>query len=261
MNISLAGKIALVGGSTRGLGKAIALQLAASGAEVVLLARNEEKLEKVREELPVPSGQNHRILVADFSDFEKFKKVLTWFFETHSVDILVNNTQGPAPGGVLDKQPDDYQKAFDLLFQTVAFQTKLALIGMKEKGYGRILNLSSVSIKEPLPNLVLSNAVRSAVISWAKTLARAVAPDGITVNNLLTGFFDTERLRQIIEIQALASGISASDQAQKMVSEIPAGRLGKPEEFAQLVTFLASDAAAYITGTSIPIDGGLLRSV
>jgi 3-oxoacyl-[acyl-carrier protein] reductase len=211
--------------------------------------------------LPVPEGQEHQYLVVDFADFEKFRVVMTGYFENNSVDILVNNTNGPAPGGVLEKNVDDYQRSFDLLFKTVSFMTMQALTGMRTRKFGRIINLSSISVKEPLQNLVLSNSIRSAVISWSKTLAREVAGEGITVNNILTGYFDTERLNEIHSLQAAAKGISLSEHKTAMMGDIPARRFGTPEEFAYLVTFLASQNSAYITGTNIPIDGGVLRGV
>ena len=261
MEISLVGKKALVGGASRGLGKAIAMQLAQCGAEVTLMARNSEKLKAVLAELPVNDGQQHNYLVVDFADFEQFKLIMEEWFKHHQVDILINNTNGPAAGGVMDKSINDYQQSFDLLFKTVCFVTMEALKEMQASSYGRIINLSSISVKEPLQNLVLSNSIRSAVINWAKTLARELAPLGITVNNILTGYFDTERLDEINRLQSEKKGIQLDAYKEAMKQEIPMGRFGKPEEFGHLIAFLASDYASYITGTNIPIDGGLLKSV
>lgn len=261
MEILLKGRKALVGGASRGLGKAIAIQLAQCGAEVTLMARNEEKLKIALAELPANEGQQHNYLVIDFADFEKFKPTVAAWFQNHRVDILINNTNGPTAGGVLEKTVDDYQQSFDLLFKTVCFLTMEALRGMSAAKYGRIINLSSITVREPLQNLVLSNSIRSAVLSWAKTLAREIAPMGITVNNILTGYFDTERLNEINRVQAEKKSISLDIYKDKMKMEVPVGRFGKPEEFGHLVAFLASDYAAYITGTSIPIDGGLLKCV
>ena len=261
MEISLKGKKALVGGATRGLGNAIAIQLAQCGAEVTLMARNEEKLKTALSGLSADSGQRHNYLVVDFADFENFKTVIAAWFENHQVDILINNTNGPAAGGVLDKTIDDYQRSFDLLFKTVCFLTMEALRGMRAANYGRIINLSSITVKEPLQNLVLSNTIRTAVLSWAKTLATEIAPAGITVNNILTGYFDTERLKEIHGIQAENKGVSPNEHRDKMKTEIPIGRFGDPGEFAHLVAFLASGYSSYITGANIPIDGGLLRSL
>ncbi|CAN5473186.1 SDR family oxidoreductase [soil metagenome] len=261
MEISLKGKTAIVGGSSRGLGNAIATQLAASGATVTLMARNDEKLKKAVAELPVTYGQQHQYLEVDFADFATFQQIITAYFANNPVDILINNTNGPSAGTVFDKSIDDYQQAFDLLFKTVCFTTMEALKGMRISGYGRIINLSSITVKEPLQNLVLSNSIRSAVISWAKTLAREVAPDGITVNNILTGYFDTERLDEININQAKNKGQSIEAYKTGMKATIPMGRFGRPEEFGYLVNFLASEQAGYVTGTNIPIDGGMLRSV
>lgn len=261
MEISLKGRKALVGGSSRGLGKAIAMQLAHCGAEVTLMARNEEKLKMALAELPSHQGQQHNYLVVDFADFEQFKLTVHAWFLNHQVDILINNTNGPSAGGVLDKTVDDYQRSFDLLFKTVCFLTMEALGGMRAAGYGRIINLSSVTVKEPLQNLVLSNSIRTAVLSWAKTLAREIAPAGITVNNILTGYFDTERLNEINRVQSENKGIPLDEFKEKMKTEIPIGRFGIPEEYGYLVAFLASGYSSYITGANIPIDGGLLRSL
>jgi len=261
MEISLKGQKALVGGSSRGLGKAIAIQLAQCGVEVTLMARNEDRLKLTLAELSSNAGQQHNYLVVDFADFEQFKIIIAEWFVNHPVDILINNTNGPAAGGVMDKTMNDYQQSFELLFKTVCFTTMEALHGMRAKKSGRIINLSSLSVKEPIQNLVLSNTIRSAVISWAKTLAREVAPMGITVNNILTGYFDTERLNEINRVQSESKGIPLELYKEKMRAEIPVGRFGNPEEFAHLVAFLSSGFSAYITGTNIPIDGGLLRSV
>jgi len=261
MVISLKGKRALVGGSTQGLGKAIAYQLAESGSELVLLARNEEKLKQIVSDLPVSEGQKHTYLVVDFADFNQFKLIITQFFQTNSVDILVNNTQGPPFGNVLEMQTNDYDSAFNLLFQTNVFLSLQALQSMRSKGFGRIINLSSITSTEPLRHLVLSNTMRIALISWAKTLAREVAAEGITVNSLLTGYFETERLQNIINLQSAKKGISYQEFARDMQIEIPAKRFGQPEEFGHLVAFLASDLAGYITGASIPIDGGFLKGL
>lgn len=260
MQISLKGKTAMVGGASSGLGKAIAMQLAESGAAITLVARDEIKLQAVMASLPSGHGQRHQYLVVDFADFDGYSTAISRYFETNAVDILVNNTNGPAAGTVWEKNTDDYQQAFNLLFKTVNFVTMAALTSMRSRQYGRIINLASVTVQEPAQNLVLSNSIRSAVISWAKTLSREVAADGITVNNILTGYFDTARLNEIYSKQAEKMGLSTEEYKDKVIADIPVKRLGNPEEFAFLVAFLASDNAAYITGNNIPIDGGLLKS-
>ncbi len=261
MNISLKGKKALVGGSSKGIGEAIARQLAASGASVTLMARNEARMKAIVSELDTEQGQQHQYLAVDFSNFEGFKTTLTSFFKKNTVDILVNNTQGPQAGGALEKQVDDYQEAFDLLFKSVVFTTELALPHMQQQHWGRIINIASISVKEPLNYLALSNSIRAAVVTWAKSLAYDVAKGGITVNSTLTGYFDTDRIAQLNSKKAEKLGISPDEVRSNMEDQVPTKRIGKPEEYGYLVVFLASDQAAFITGTNIPIDGGLLKSL
>ncbi len=261
MNISLKGKNALVGGSSKGIGEAIARQLAASGARVTLMARNEMRMKTIVSELDTEQGQQHQYLVVDFSDFESFKTTLTSYFKKNTVDILVNNTQGPQAGGALEKNVDDYQEAFDLLFKSVVLTTQLALPHMQQQHWGRIINIASISVKEPLNYLALSNSIRAAVVTWAKSLAYDVAKDGITVNSTLTGYFDTDRIAQLNSKKAEKLAISPDEVRANMEEQVPTKRIGKPDEYGYLVAFLASDQAAFITGTNIPIDGGLLKSL
>jgi len=261
MKINLQGKKALVGGSTQGLGKAIAMQLANCGATVILMARNKQKLESVCAELNTDFNQKHQILEVDFYNFDAFKMTVSNFFKNNTIDILVNNTNGPDSGTVLDKNTNDYQVAFDLLFKTCQFTSMLAIEGMIKNGYGRIINATSLSVKEPIDHLVLSNSIRAAVVTWAKTLSRSVADKGITVNNILTGLFDTERLKQLNNLQAEKKAISSDLVLNDLINTVPMKRLGKPQEFGYLVTFLASEYSSYITGVNIPIDGGLIKSL
>jgi len=261
MNISLLGKYALVGGSSGGIGKAIAQQLAASGASVTLMARNEEKLESVLSSLATSKGQSHQYLIVDFSDYEGYKKRISKYFESNTVDILVNNTQGPSAGNALEKKVEDYQDAFNLLFKTVVFTTELALIQMIKNRWGRVINVASVSVKEPLSYLALSNSIRASLVTWAKSLATDVGDKQITVNSILTGYFDTERITQLNAKKAKQLGIPESEVLLDMKSKVPLKRIGDPKEYGYLVTFLASEKAAFITGTQIPIDGGLLKSL
>lgn len=261
MNISLKGKKALVGGSSRGIGKAIAQQLAESGASVTLMARSEDKLKRIVNELPTSEGQKHQYLLVDFTDYEKYKSVIFDYFKNNTVDILVNNTQGPSAGSALEKKVDDYQNAFDLLFKSVVFTTELALEHMIKNKWGRIINVASVSVKEPLSYLALSNTIRAAVVTWAKSLSTDIAQHQITINNVLTGYFDTERIHDLNQTKAKQLGISIEEVKSNMEAQVPVKRIGKPEEYGFLVTFLASEKAAYITGTNIPIDGGLLKSL
>lgn len=261
MKISLLEKKALVGGSSGGIGKAIAQQLAASGASVTLMARNEDKLKMVLASLATSEGQLHQYLVVDFSDYGGYKKRISTYFESNSVDILVNNTQGPTAGNALEKKVEDYQDAFNLLFKTVVFTTELALPNMINNRWGRIINVASVSVKEPLSYLALSNSIRASLVTWAKSLATDVGDKQITVNSILTGYFDTERIAQLNAKKAEQLGISQDQVLADMKSKVPLQRIGNPMEYGYLVAFLASDNAAYITGTQIPIDGGLLKSL
>lgn len=261
MNISLKGKNALVGGSSKGIGEAIARQLAESGASVTLMARSEGRMKDIISELDSSQGQKHQFLSVDFSNFKNYKKTISGFFETNSVDILVNNTQGPEGGGALEKNVEDYQNAFDLLFKSVVYTTELALKHMQANRWGRIINIASISVKEPLNYLALSNAIRAAVVTWAKSLAYDVAKDGITVNSTLTGYFDTDRIAQLNSKKAEKLGISSDEVRSNMEEQVPVKRIGDPKEYGYLVAFLASDQSAFITGTNIPIDGGLLKSL
>ena len=258
MKIDLTGKKALVGGSSKGIGLGIATELANSGASVCLMARNESRLKEIVAQLP--SSNNHSYLVVDFSKFGDYKIKIEEYVKNNQVDILINNTQGPPAGNSLSKNIDSYQEAFDLLFKSVVHTTSLVIPGMQKNKWGRIINVTSVSVKEPLNYLVLSNSIRSAVVAWAKSLSVDLGPDGITVNSILTGYFDTERIKELNKEKSKSLNISEAEVLDKMKSLVPASRLGRPEEYGYLVSFLSSDNAAYINGASIPIDGGLLKS-
>ena len=258
MKIDLTGKKALVGGSSKGIGLGIATELANSGASVCLMARNESRLKQIVDQLP--NSSNHSYLVVDFSKFEDYKIKIEKYVKNNQVDILINNTQGPPAGNSLSKNIDSYQEAFDLLFKSVVHTTSLVIPGMQKNKWGRIINVTSVSVKEPLNYLVLSNSIRSAVVAWAKSLSVDLGPHGITVNSILTGYFDTERIKELNKEKSKSLNISESEVLEKMKSLVPASRLGRPQEYGYLISFLSSDNAAYINGASIPIDGGLLKS-
>lgn len=261
MHISLHHYRAMIGGATSGLGKAIAMQLAASGASVTLVARDEAKLQKVLTTLPPNDTRPHDYVVVDFYQFDALQKIMHNYFLENSIDILVNNTNGPKAGNVLAQEAADYQSAFNLLFQNVAYTTQQALPYMQQKGYGRIINLTSRTVQEPAENLTLSNVMRSALTAWAKTLSSSVAANNITVNNILTGNFYTERLISLMNGIAQEKKITFEQTKAEMEQAIPAQRFGSPEEMAYLVTFLASPQAGYINGTNITIDGGLMKSL
>lgn len=260
MKIDLTGKNALVGGSSKGIGRAIAERLAASGASVTLMARSEDLLKSIVAQLDTSQGQQHQYLVVDFSNFPAFSSQMEAYFKTNKIDILINNTQGPAAGGAIEKAIDDYQTAFDLLFKCAVYTTSLALQHMQSQQWGRIVNIASVSVKEPLNYLALSNSLRAALVTWAKSLSMDIAADNITINNTLTGYFDTERIAQLNAQKAEKMKVSPKQVRAAMEAQVPMQRIGRPEEYANLVCFLASEQASYITGTNIPIDGGLLKS-
>ena len=258
MKIDLTGKKALVGGSSKGIGLGIATELANSGASVCLMARNESRLKQIVDQLP--NSSNHSYLVVDFSKFEDYKIKIEKHVKNNQVDILINNTQGPPAGNSLSKNIDSYQEAFDLLFKSVVHTTSLVIPGMQKNKWGRIINVTSVSVKEPLNYLVLSNSIRSAVVAWAKSLSVDLGPHGITVNSILTGYFDTERIKELNKEKSKSLNISETEVLEKMKSLVPATRLGRPEEYGSLISFISSDNSDYINGASIPIDGGLLKS-
>ena len=261
MRIDLDGKKALVGGSTGGIGKAIAIELSKCGADVTLMARNKEKLKKTINELSKNENSNHNYIEVDFNNFNDLKIVTKDFFKKNTIDILINNTQGPPAGGSLEKNVTDYQNSFDLLFKTHVWITSLALEGMTLKKWGRIINVASISVKEPLNYLVLSNSMRAALVTWAKSLSIDVAKNSITVNNILTGYFDTDRIQKLNLEKAKKMKIKPSEVRKAMENMVPMKRIGDPEEYAYLVCFLASNFSSYITGANIPIDGGVIKSL
>ena len=188
-------------------------------------------------------------------------KIISQYLSNNRIDILINNTQGPKSGDVNSLSIKDYQKAFDLLFKNTVYTTMLAIEKMKKNSWGRIINLTSVSVKEPLSYLALSNSIRSSVISWAKTLSNDIGHNNVTVNNILTGYFDTERLKELNSDKAKKFNVDVGELYDTMRNQVPLGRIGKPEEFGYVITFLASEYASYINGANIPIDGGLLKSI
>ena len=259
MNLDLKGKTAVVCGSTQGLGFASAAELALLGANVVLLARNKEKLKDAVKRLDNGKGQTHNYLVADFSAAENVRSAIDRFLNNgETAHILVNNTGGPASGAIANAKSAEFVAAFESHLICNHILAMALLPGMKAAGYGRIINVISTSVKQPLKGLGVSNTIRAAVANWSKTLANEVSQFGITVNNVLPGLTKTDRAGYIIQNKKAATGKSEEEIIQEMLSEIPAGRMGLPEEFGAAVAFLASPAAAYITGINLPIDGGRL---
>lgn len=255
-DLDLSAYTAMVCGSSQGIGRAAAISLAQMGARVVLVARNEARLNEVITELQTCNSRDHRILLADFSHPDTLDKALKDFVQNDEAHILVNNTGGPPAGQAVDAHIDDFRQAFNQHLICNHLLVQHLLPGMRKKGYGRIINVISTSVKQPLPNLGVSNTVRGAVANWAKTLARELGADGITVNNVLPGATDTGRLSSIIERKANATGKSLDLVRDAMAQEVPLQRIGLPEEVANGIAFLASPAAAYISGINLPIDGG-----
>ncbi|WGK65170.1 SDR family oxidoreductase [Croceiramulus getboli] len=257
MNLELRHKNALVCGSTAGIGKATALMLAQEGANVTLLARNEDKLKAVLQELATTGGQQHGYVVADFNHPEQVKEAVEKRLGTiGAIHILVNNTGGPAAGPVYEASLDAFAKAFTQHLQCNQILAQTVIPGMKKAGYGRIINVISTSVKQPLDGLGVSNTIRGAVANWSKTLANEMGPFGITVNNVLPGATATGRLAEIIENKAKKSGGNEEEVSAKMKSSVPAQRFAEPEELASAISFLASARAAYINGINLPVDGG-----
>jgi 3-oxoacyl-[acyl-carrier protein] reductase len=259
--LSLSGKTALISGSTQGIGLASAQSLASLGATCVLLARNEDALKAAVSTLQSSHGQTHSYLVADFSKPEEVRNTATAFFNDNTVHILINNTGGPAAGPITDATTDAFLAAFNQHLICNHILTTLAIPGMKAAGWGRVINVISTSVKVPLKGLGVSNTIRGSVASWAKTMSIELAPFGITVNNVLPGATATGRLEAIINNKAGKTGSSKDEVSEEMLSEIPARRFGQPEEIAAMITFLASEAAGYVNGTSIPVDGGRTGSI
>lgn len=261
LSLDLSNKNALVAGSTQGIGLASAQALASLGASCTLIARNETALQQAVSTLATNNGQKHQYLVADYSDAEQVRKVVSDFVANNRIHILINNSGGPAAGPASSATTDAFLAAFNQHLICNHIVTGLVLPAMKEAHYGRIINIISTSVKIPLKGLGVSNTIRGAVASWAKTMANEVGSFGITVNNVLPGATATGRLSSIIENKAAKTGTEKDEVTQEMLSEIPAGRFGLPEEIASMVAFLASPAAAYVNGTSIPIDGGRTGSI
>jgi 3-oxoacyl-[acyl-carrier protein] reductase len=261
MNLDLSGKRAVVCGSTQGIGKASAIELALLGAEITLIARNEESLKRTLKELPAKAGQQHDYLVADFGFPDPLKVTIEQYLKKNSVHILVNNTGGPPAGQAIDASPDEFIKAFSSHLICNQILVQAVVQGMKDARYGRIINIISTSVKVPLRGLGVSNTTRGAVASWAKTLSLELGPFGITVNNVLPGTTMTGRLDSIIRNKAEKTGKSYDEVKLEMISEVPAGRISEPHEVAVAVAFLASPAAGYINGINVPVDGGRTGSL
>ena len=261
MNLDLSGKHALVCGASEGIGRATAIELAQLGASVTLLARRAEVLEDIAAALPRAQEQSHQCLVADVADTGALRSAADALAARAPVHILINNTGGP-PGGPAHAAPlEAYLDAFRKHLLANQSLLQALLPGMRAARWGRIVNVISTSVYEPIPNLGVSNTIRGAVASWAKTLSRELGGDGITVNNVLPGYTRTRRLEQILADRSAATGKSQDEVAQAMLATVPAGRFAGAEEPAGVIAFLCSPAAAYVNGQSIAVDGGRMQSI
>ncbi|MBP7477418.1 MAG: SDR family oxidoreductase [Chitinophagales bacterium] len=256
MNTSLQGKTALVCGSTKGIGKACAHALASLGANIVLLARDENALKSTAEEIKNTFAVNAKYIVADFAQPAKVKEAIHAFTQTNIIHILINNTGGPPAGLVSEAKEDEFISAFNNHLICNHILATACIPNMKTAGYGRIINIISTSVKQPLHNLGVSNTIRAAVGNWAKTLANEMGQFNITVNNVLPGATATERLAAIIQNKATKTNHAKEDVETEMMNEVPMRRFAQPEEIANAVAFLASPAASYINGINLPVDGG-----
>lgn len=263
MNLDLSGKYALVGGASKGIGRAVAAELALLGANVVVMARSEQLLQEVVSALPHQGTQKHAYIVADNSQPEALRQsVNTWLaYQQATIHILVNNTGGPAGGAAIDAKPEEFVSAFTNHLLCNQLLAQAVVPGMKAAGYGRIINIISTSVKQPIPGLGVSNTIRGAVANWAKTLSLELGPHGITVNNVLPGFTETERLEAIIGNKANKTGSDEASIIEEMKRETPARRFASASEIAAAAAFLASPAAAYINGINLPVDGGRTASL
>lgn len=262
MNLNLKNKNALVCGASRGLGEATAIELAKLGANVTLLSRNEVRLKSVLSKLDISKNQHHDIIVADFSeDVSALKEKIDKLIAQKNIHILINNTGGPK-GGILETATiGDFKSAFEQHLIISHNLVNWLKPGMLADSYGRIVNITSTSVRQPIEGLAVSNVTRGAMASWAKTLSIELAPTGITVNNILPGTTQTERLEEILISRQKLFNYSPEEAKHNMLQEIPFGRFATPEEIGGVVAFIASPAASYITGASIPVDGGKIKSI
>lgn len=262
MNLDLTGKTALVCGSTQGIGRASAVELAKLGAAVVLMARNEESLRQTGATLDTGKGQTHRYIVADFSQEGAVSQAIQQHLASYpDVHILINNTGGPAGGALIEATADAFIQTFHNHLLNNQALVQAVLPAMKQAGYGRIVNIISTSVKQPIVGLGVSNTIRGAVAQWSKTLSLEVAQFGVTVNNVLPGYTQTARLDSVIRMRATSSGKSEEEVAETMLSDIPTGRFVTAEEVAAAVAFLCTPAAASINGINVPVDGGRTGSL
>lgn len=262
MNLDLTNKTALVCGASQGLGLASAKELALLGANIIAASRNGEKLKTAVNQFDTSKGQRHTYLVIDLSNPEAVREIVSSFLaEGIIIHVLINNAGGPPSAPMIDTDAAEIEKAFRTHVISSHLLAQLVVAGMKKAGFGRIVNIVSTSVKQPINGLGISNLVRAAVANWAKTLANEISSSGITINNVLPGFTNTDRLHYLFSKQASDRGLTEEDILTMTVSAIPAKRIGEPEELGAAVAFLCSPAAAYINGINLPVDGGRTGSL
>ncbi|HZH01379.1 MAG TPA: SDR family oxidoreductase [Flavisolibacter sp.] len=261
MNLSLEGRHAVICGSTQGIGYAIAEELAIMGATCTLVARNESILKSNIQRLDNTLQQVHQYAVANFSDTEEVRQAIHEIVKKKPVHILINNTGGPPAGPIVDAKEEDFLQAFNQHLVCNHILAKAVIPCMQAAGYGRIINVISTSVKIPLTNLGVSNTTRGAVASWAKTMANELGHLNITVNNVLPGYTETSRLTSLIATLAERGNADEEKVRSEMVRTVPAKRFGTAAEIAAVAAFLASPAASYVNGVSIPVDGGRTGSI
>ncbi|MBN2104539.1 SDR family oxidoreductase [bacterium] len=262
MELGLKNKVALVAASSRGLGKAVAWSLAREGAKLVICARNKKVLEETADEILMETGVTVFPLAIDLTDAERIDWLIRETLDLFGkVDILVTNAGGPPPGDFIELNENDWKKSIELTLMSVVRLTRAVIPAMKEQKWGRIIHMASASVKQPIQGLFLSNAIRPAVIGLTKSLSQELAPDQITVNAVCPGYFSTNRVKELLRNKAKQSKKSVEQIEKDLISQIPLGRMGNPEEFGYFVAFLASERAGYVTGTSFQIDGGFVKGL
>lgn len=262
MDLGLKGRVALVAAASKGLGRAVAEELATEGADLIICARTVEPLMRVKEQIEREKGVRVVARPADVGDPAATEQlVAAGIAELGRVDILVTNAGGPPPGPFEAHSLEVWREAIRQNLESVLILVRQVLPGMKERKWGRILNITSMAVKQPVDNLILSNSVRAAVTGFARTLANEVASYGVTVNNVLPGFTLTERLEELAARSAAAEGVTEEEVFDRFRRQVPMVRIGEPKEFAAVVAFLASERASYVTGASVPVDGGWIKAL
>lgn len=262
MNLKLNSRTALVCGGSQGLGLATAKELALLGANVIIASRTADTLAEALKQLDRNGGQQHHYLVVDLSAPETAKSIVAaWLLKNGAIHILINNAGGPPSGPMIETNAAELEKAFNAHVISSHLLAQLLVPGMQQAGYGRIINILSTAIKQPINGLGISNTIRAAMANWAKTLANEIGHGGITVNNVLPGYTNTDRLKYLFTNQAMQQGVTEKDIEKNIINTIPAKRLGEPEEFGAVAAFLCTPAASYINGINIPVDGGRTASL